>query len=288
MVLGAGFIRVRIIAPFTPGGSSHSPIPEPYQRGAASLLVAALPYGNLSEVEAVPAFEPTAYIAPFARRNYYREGVKRLQRLAAEFRSHYGGTRSDFRILCNSPIPEKPLALASGLGFLGRNSLIITPEAGSLIILAAMTLPFTLEGDRPEEIAKEKPFPLCGSCDFLCPPCAAACPTNAIRGDGTINQTRCIQWYASGKGDTVPPEIARKWGNRLYGCTECQDACIYNHRYIQGVFSDEGPIPAYLNPLELYGLGDEELKARFKGTCMGLSWLGPKGIRRNIQMILKK
>ncbi|MDR1955298.1 MAG: iron-sulfur protein [Treponema sp.] len=280
-VLDAGFVRVRILAPFDP--SATPGVPEQYRAGAPSLLIAALPYGNMHEP--LPFVAGVAVIAPFARRNYYREGVQRLQRLGSDVRSQYGGKKSDFRILCNSPVPEKPLALAAGLGVLGRNGLISTPEAGSLSIIAAMTLPFPLEGDGLEPgIRSDHPFPRCVGCDPVCPPCVAACPTKALPGDGTLDRKRCIQWYASGHGTEIPPVVVRNWGNRLYGCTECQDACIHNQGPIQGVASAEGPLPAYLDPLALLSLSDGELKARFKGTALGFSWLGPQGIRRNAHL----
>jgi epoxyqueuosine reductase len=288
LALAAGFIRPRILAPFEPGDWGVSGLggpPENYRRGAPSLLVTALVYGNQNPAEA-PAAAGEARIAPFARRNYYREGVKRLRLLSRELRSRYGGQKPDFRVLCNSPIPEKPLAAASGLGFLGRNGLMLTAEAGSLFIIAAMTLPFALEGDGPEEPGEGGggPFPLCASCDRENPPCAAACPTGAVRGDGTLSLERCIQWYASGKGAAVPPEVAVRWGKRLYGCTDCQDACVRNRRPIPGVCVAEGALPASFPAAELLALSDEELKARFKGTALGLSWLGPEAIRRNARL----
>ncbi|MDR3139032.1 MAG: iron-sulfur protein [Treponema sp.] len=292
LALVAGFFRPRILAPFEPeprGLSVHgAEIPENYRRGAPSLLVAGLVYGNRRPAEAPPA-AGDVLIAPFARRNYYREGVKRLQLLSRELRSRYGGRRSDFRILCNSPVPEKPLAAASGLGFWGRTGLIITPEAGSLFIIAAMTLPFVLEKDGPEKTgtAGERgfdgtgPFPLCAGCDRDNPPCVAACPTGAVTGKGVLALERCIQWYASGKGAAVPPEVKARWGRRLYGCTECQDACIWNRRPVSGVCTGEGPLPASFPAEELLALSDGEIKALFKGSALGLSWLGPESIRRN-------
>jgi epoxyqueuosine reductase QueG len=277
--LEAGFARARILAlPFpaeTPAGN--------YRLDAPCLLVCALAYGQ----DAEPPHKGLA-IAPFARRNYYREAVKRLQNLARGFRDRYGRENPEYalkrryRVFCNSPIPEKPLAAACGLGVMGRNGLIITPEAGSLVILAALTLPFPLEGDGPlsgeDGICCEK----CG----LKPPCMAACPTGAVRGDGRISLEKCVQWYASGNGESVPPEVAAKWGNRLYGCTACQDACVRNRRPIPAAASSEGPLPPYLDGRELLKLSDEELKARFRGSAMGLSWLSPAAIRRNIRTAL--
>jgi epoxyqueuosine reductase len=231
-------------------------------------------------------------IAPFARRNYYREAVVRLQGLARDLRARWGGSPGDYRILCNSPAPEKPLALAAGLGVLGRNGLVITGEAGSLFILAAMTLPFVLAGDDPGddsgggEALPPGSFPRCAGCDRDMPPCVAACPTGAVRGDGNLDLRRCIQWYASGKEAAVPPGVAEKWGPRLYGCTCCQDACVYNRRPIRGVETNRGALPAALDLRELLAQSDGEIKARFRGTALGLSWLGPEGIRRNARQAL--
>jgi epoxyqueuosine reductase len=276
LVLEAGFVRARILAPFNPAAWGGPSGPRRNFEGAPSLLVTALAYGGPDPGPSAGSAEAGSAallsIAPFARRNYYREAVKRLQELARQFRPRYGGRRRDYRILCNSPTPEKPLAAACGLGAPGRNGLIITPEAGSRVILAAMTLPFALEGDGPVE-------GFCNACGTK-PPCAAACPTGALEG-GRLDLTRCIQWYASGKGERVPPEVVRRWGKRLYGCAYCQDACVQNRRAIPGAASGEGPLPAYIDGEELLALDDEAIRARFKGTAMGLSWLGPAAIRRS-------
>jgi epoxyqueuosine reductase len=167
-----------------------------------------------------------------------------------------------------------------------------------------MTLPMALETDSPVTAADilgevggeggrgnyqmEDHFPFCRACSRERPPCKRACPTGAIRGNGEVDLEYCIQWYASGNGTVIPPEVIRCWGRRLYGCTECQDACIRNRGLVRGVQTNEGPLPAYLNCRELLAASDEELKARFKGTAMGLSWLGPKGIRRNARLAWEK
>ncbi|MDR2403774.1 MAG: hypothetical protein LBD78_07055 [Spirochaetaceae bacterium] len=267
MALGAGFIRARFFSPFDPG--------------PASLLVVALPYGNAEDgagEQDVPVY--AGRIAPFARRNYYREAVKRLKTLAAELRGG-GGKKSDFRIFCNSRIPEKPLAIGCGLGAPGRNGLVISPKGGSLFVIAVLTLPMALECDDPEAS-----FAPCRNCDPGEPPCKRACPTGAQRGDGTIDLQRCIQWYASGNEERIPGDVARRWGRRLYGCTACQDACPCNHPPVAGIETAEGPLPAWLDCRELLVQSDGEIKARFKGTAMGLSWLGPAAIRRNAEMVV--
>jgi epoxyqueuosine reductase len=296
--LDAGFIRARILDTRNVRGGCESsavhsagavpPANDPagnYRTDDPCLLVTALPYG---QDEAPSCRAPELSIAPFVRRNYYREAVRRLQSLARDFRERYGREDSGYalkrryRVFCNSPVPEKPLAAACGLGVIGRNSLIITPEAGSLVIIAALTLPFPLEGDGP---LTGEDGAYCEKCGFP-PPCMAACPTGAVRGDGVISLEKCVQWYASGGGENVPPEVAANWGNRLYGCTACQDACAQNRRPVPAAACTEGPLPSSLNGGELLKLSDEALKARFRGSAMGLSWLSPSAIRRNIRTAL--
>ncbi|MDR0685475.1 MAG: hypothetical protein LBF83_10160, partial [Spirochaetaceae bacterium] len=133
-------------------------------------------------------------------------------------------------------------------------------------------------------------FPLCGNCrgELLgTPPCVAACPTGAALGNGYINLEKCIQWYASGHGaQEIPEPVLEVWGNRLYGCTSCQDACIHNTYPIQGVQTEEGALPEFVDVRGLLKLSDAEIKAMFKGTALG-SWLGPNAIRRNAEAVLK-
>jgi epoxyqueuosine reductase len=307
--LDAGFTRVRILSPFNPDVFIRQTEMPRHKTDAGSLLVCALPYGNQHDTVIPPADSAASagvcagIIAPFARFNYYREAVKRMKRLAFNLRMRYGGVKGDYRIFCNSPIPEKLIAVKSGLGAAGRNSLIINMESGSMFIIAAMTLPVVLKTDLPIKQSGFRAsgmamadtglqgFPLCADCGEN-PPCAAACPTGAALGNGHIDRAKCIQWYASGHGasnfdaDEIPSAVRAVWGNRLYGCVSCLDACIHNKRPINGVLTDEGPLPAFIDARKLLRLSDCEIKTLFKGTAMGLSWLGAKAIRRNAEMVL--
>ncbi len=269
-----GFSRARFFAPFTPPeGGSHG-------EGAQAALVVALPYGNRgAEADPDGPGGPVARLDAFSRRDYYGETVARLKKIAAGIRTRLGGRRSDYRILCNSPVPEKPLAAACGLGRIGRNSLLITPEAGSLVVIGVLTLPFALPGDGP---LKGDPCERCAAC-------VAACPTGALGGTGdrSLDRSRCIQWYASRPG-SVPERIAAHWGDRLYGCSICRDACPANAAPIQGARTERGALPAELDAAELAAADDEELAARFKGTALGMRWFGPEAIRRNARLAIER
>jgi epoxyqueuosine reductase len=324
LALEQGFSTVRILAP----DSAQN----------AAFLVCALPYGNNSGAVPPPRPDDYAVIAPFARFNYYGEAVFRLKKISLEIRKRHGGKKSDFRIFCNSRINEKQIAHRSGLGSFGRNGLIITREAGSLVILAMMSLPNVeidsalrsgvlgaaapRRGGREQRSAgagrtgrinpacnivcgskhphhavghlwrqrpsgriiwrgETSPFPLCISCDAENPPCKLACPTGAVRGDGSIDLSRCIQWFASGNGETPPDEVRARWGRRLYGCTDCQDACPHNKKNIAGAETARGRLDAFINIHELLAMTDADINHKFKGTALGLSWLGAPAIRRN-------
>ncbi|MDR0785801.1 MAG: iron-sulfur protein [Treponema sp.] len=278
LALKAGFCEAKILSGterFEPPASANTR----RRINSPTMLVTALPYGNDSEETPSSQSELSgAVIAPFARKNYYREAVQRLQKLSQIFRKRFGGTKADYRVFCNSPAPEKLLAAACGLGTIGRNSLVITRSAGSLVVIAAMTLPYPLDGD-PALAANP-----CRNCAA----CVSACPTGAARGDGSIDRLRCIQWYASGNEDTVPPRIAAKWGRTLYGCTFCQDVCPHNQRPIEGTKTEIGVLPPSVDPLKLLAMTDQEIRAFFKGSAMGFSWLKPQHIRRNAALVLRE
>ena len=267
LAMASGFSRARFLA----------------ARGTATaFLVVALPYGNDDPDARLPrATEPSAEpacparIAAFARRNYYAEAVARLKAVVAELRLRFGGSKGDYRILCNSSVPEKPLALAAGIGAAGRNSLIITPEAGSLVVLAALSLPFPVQADKP--LGRS----VCGSCTA----CVDACPTGALAPEDSFDRSRCIQWYASGNGEPSA-EVVVRWGQRLYGCSVCQDVCPYNHRPIPGTATERGALPPAFDARDLVAASDEEIRKLFRGSAMGMAWLGAAAIRKNAERAL--
>ena len=274
MALGSGFSRARIAAPFSP--DLRAAPPGWAGCGGEAALVVALPYGNIDPDPAPPAADtvlPRVRIDLFSRRNYYADAARRLQLIGATIRARRGGERGQYRVLCNSPIPEKPIAVSCGLGVRGRNSLIITPEAGSLVVIAALTLPFPLPGDGPLE---DDPCARCAAC-------VRACPTGALPGDGAVDRGRCLQQYLSHPGE-APPAVAEQWGDRLYGCSDCRDACPRNAAPVRPAATSLGALPEWFDADELIRSDDEELAARFKGTALGMGWCGADTIRRSARL----
>jgi epoxyqueuosine reductase len=262
----------------------------------APLVICALPYRNTGATNAGTAYETEAStvgdgsfvtIAPFARFNHYKEAVRRLQGVIKKLHEKYGAsfTKKNCRIFCNSRRSEKELAVKRGLGFRGINSLGLTREAGSRFALAGIVFPPACGIAADTKTAQRSSvssgnFFLCGNCNS----CVDACPTGALKGDGSVCLERCIQWYASGNGGTVPEPVAAKWGDTLYGCTKCQDCCPYNQTPLQGVETALGALPARIPAAKILAMGDEQLRAFFKGTTLDAAWLTPATLRRNASL----
>ena len=262
-----GFSRARILNPLpdlVPEGHTN----EIHPAGARSALLVFLPYDR-SEGEGT--------LAPFARSNYYRETVARLKKIVSSLRQKGEYVREDLRIFCNSRFPEKRMAWLCGLGTFGRNSLLITPEYGSLGIIGGIFLPFDLPGDPPLE---DSPYGGCGSCRL----CLDACPGSAVSEEGGIILSRCLQ-YLSTQHEVLPLPVMKKW-HFLYGCQICQDVCPRNRRAPEGISLERGYLGAEPDLEQILNASEGELRELLKGTVLGQSWIEPVLMRRNALICL--
>ncbi len=255
-----------------------------------SFLVCALSSYRKEPDDLSTSQEPHALIAPFARRNYYKEAVKRLKRIAVKIREKTGLTRQDIRILCNSRVLEKPLAIASGLGFYGKNSLVISPGLGSQFIIAVMFMPLKISGNcnsAAEQPAAEQPAAEqsvaeqsvasgCGDCQA----CISACPVGAIIKPGVIDQKRCLQYLAA-RPDNFTLPVKKAWSYRLYGCRSCQEVCPFNRELSLETETELGVLGPSIAISAILSCPPEEIRQMFKGTQMGLSWVDPVALIRN-------
>lgn len=245
--------------------------------GPGSYLLCALSCFRAEPEDLSCPGEPHGLIAPFARRNYYREAVARLRRVALALCRKTGLDKRQLRLFSNSRLPEKPLAAACGLGFYGKNSLLIAPELGSLFVIAGLFLPLTLPepGDRPPPEWLE-PGRMCGSCSA----CADGCPVTALKRPGVLDRSRCLQELA-GRAAPFPLRARTAWGVRLYGCQSCQDCCPFNAGLTAESDCRYGLLGPSLPLREVLAHRPEEIKAAFRGTQMGLSWVDGEAILRN-------
>ncbi len=169
---------------------------------------------------------------------------------------------------------DREAAARSGVGFYGKNTMLITRRHGSWIVLG--TLVTEAELDTTHRLALD-----CGSCTL----CIEACPTGALDDPGTLDSTRCLSYWSQAPG-AIPEEYRTELGAQVYGCDICQDVCPWN-RGIEKRRADE-PLPAGAEPhvslVEWLELSDEELRTRYERLYFPRK--DPRYLRRNALVAL--
>lgn len=158
-----------------------------------------------------------AYISRYARgRDYHKLIRKRLQKLADRITEASGpfGYRA---FVDSAPVLERALAEKSGMGWIGKNTMLINSKAGSWFFLAELFTDLPLPVDSAGEDH-------CGSCRA----CLDACPTNAFVGPNILDARRCISYLTIELRTAIPEELRPLMGNRVFGCDDCQLVCPWN------------------------------------------------------------
>lgn len=161
----------------------------------------------------------TAYISRYALgRDYHKLMRKRLATLVKKIESTLPEGEHFFRAFVDSaPVLEKALAEKSGLGWIGKNTLLINKRAGSWFFLGEIYTNVALPVDSPAEEH-------CGKCTA----CIDICPTGAIVGPRQLDSRRCISYLTIELRTAIPEDLRPLIGNRIYGCDDCQVVCPWN------------------------------------------------------------
>jgi epoxyqueuosine reductase len=158
-------------------------------------------------------------------RDYHKLLRRRLQKLAERMLATIGPF--GYRVFVDSaPVLEKALARDAGLGWIGKHTNLLNRKAGSWFFLGELFTDLPLIVDQP-------PPNHCGSCTA----CIDICPTQAIRGPYQLDARRCISYLTIEHHGSIPEELRKPMGNRIYGCDDCQLVCPWN-RYAR--LSEEG------------------------------------------------
>lgn len=169
-----------------------------------------------------------AYISRYALgRDYHKLIRKRLQTLAEKI-SEVTGPFGYRAFVDSAPVLEKPLARKAGLGWVGKNTLILNRQAGSWFFLGELFVDLPLPMDEPH--ARDH----CGSCSA----CLEVCPTQAFVGDKILDARRCISYLTIELKDAIPEELRPLIGNRVFGCDDCQLVCPWN-RFAKSTQEDD-------------------------------------------------
>ena len=244
--------------------------PELVFEGAKSIISIALAYPSKPLVK--PEREKGVRRGSFARASWgvdyhfiLREKMDQLVSFMAEKMPE-----ARFKPMVDTgELMDTVVAQRAGLGFIGRNGLLITEEFGTYVYLGEIITDIVLDPDEPGVFG-------CGDCYR----CVTACPTGALLGDGRLNAQVCLSVKTQTKGN-MPLEFRRKMGTVIYGCDICQQACPYNVGKDFHLHPEMEPEPERETPVlqPMLTLSNKEFKSQF-GILAG-SWRGKKPLQRN-------
>jgi len=192
--------------------------PEQLSPGTLRVICARMDYSFEAENTLLPLEQTDkAYIARYARgRDYHKLIRKRLGKLAAKIEELAGPI--GYRAFTDSaPVLERALAEKSGMGWIGKNTLLINKNAGSWFFLGELFTDLPLPVDSADTDH-------CGSCTA----CIDVCPTKAFVKPNLLDAKRCISYLTIELRSSIPEELRNAIGNRIFGCDDCQLVCPWN------------------------------------------------------------
>ncbi len=218
-----------------------------------------------------------ARVARYARggRDYHEVLWERLDRLLEWVKEQVPGCRGR-SVVDTAPLLERDFARRAGLGWIGKNTMLLDKHLGSYFFLGALLLDLDLAPDAPHLASH------CGTCTA----CLDACPTDAFPAPGVLDARLCISYLTIELKGPIPEEMREGIGDWLFGCDVCQEVCPWNRKapLTDGV---EFQPRADLNPadaLELLSLSEEEFRRRYRHTAL---WRAKRcGILRNAAIVL--
>ena len=246
--------------------------PRVHRPGVRSVVVMAFRY---AQVQPPDPGGLTGRVASYAwGRDYHNLVGLRLRDLARALDARHPG------LVCwhgidSGPAWERGWADAAGLGFPGRNGMMILPGDTSYFFVATLFLTAEAEPDAP--LAEH-----CGRCRR----CVDACPTGALRGDGAMDAARCISYLTIEHRGSIDPSLHARMGRWIFGCDDCQEACphVRADRRTDGLPPDFLARHAWLPLPALLTADDDALLAAFEGTPLRRA--GPDRLRRNAAIAL--
>jgi epoxyqueuosine reductase len=225
---------------FTMAQPETSCHPETLLPNARSVVSAALCY-YAPEPEPAPG---AGRLPRYTWRDAYAELREKLDELGRRL----GGA---YRVLVDAnQHVDREAAARSGVGFYGKNTMLITRRHGSWVVLGTLVTDVELEPTPPLGLD-------CGDCTL----CIDACPTDALATAGTLDATRCLSYWSQAPAP-VPAEYREALGAQVYGCDICQDVCPWN-RGVEKRRADARPAEAHVSLVEWLSLDADELSRRY-------------------------
>jgi epoxyqueuosine reductase len=225
---------------------------------AKTIIVTAINYYYPLEESDKPTTGEEFRISRYSlARDYHKVILKRLKALSLTIKKYIPIAHTK-EYADTGPVMEKQWAVRAGIGWQGKNGIIITPEFGSWVFLGVILTDLEIEPDQP--IPNK-----CGDCTQ----CIDACPTGAIIQPSVIDAQKCLAYLTLDTPDPLPPEIARQNPGWVYGCDSCQEACPWNSKAKTTNCIEFIPtIRQKISLDDIMNMTESEFEERFKGTCM--------------------
>ena len=247
---------------------------------ARSIICVALNY-YAAEPEAVKTQSDSGgqfgMVARYAWGEDYHQVVKqRLHQLADIIREQVGDEISLRCFVDTAPLLEKAHAARAGLGWIGKNSLLLNENFGSWLVLGEIVTDLELEYDQP--VADK-----CGDCQL----CLEACPTGALVEPRILEARRCISYLTIEAKHELPIPLQGKTGGWLFGCDICQNVCPYNQKPKINNTAELQARPSWcrIDLQEIQQMSEEQFQKRFTGNC--LLRAGWEHLQHNAKICLK-
>ncbi len=213
-------------------------------------------------------------ISKYAYGHDYHKVIKnKLNKLLQFIRKTYPKVNGRF-FIDSAPVMDKVWAARSGLGWIGKNTNLISRENGSFVFIGELIIDLELEYDIPEK-------DYCGTCTL----CIDACPTGAIVKPYLLDARKCISYFTIEYKEELPSEMKGKFENWVFGCDICQDVCPWNLKCLPHDEPDFNPHPRLMEMSkdEWFNLSEEDYKEIFKNSAVRRTKYS--GLKRNLDFI---
>jgi epoxyqueuosine reductase len=217
----------------------------------------------------------TVEVARYARgQDYHVVLAERLQSLLEWMRSEHRDPFDAEVFVDKHHVQERVYGQYAGLGWIGKNTLLINRELGSYFFIAGIATSLDLDADAPG-------YDQCGSCTL----CIDACPTAAIVDARVVDATKCISYLTIEVDAQIPEDKRALLGNHAYGCDVCQDVCPWNLAAPATVDPAwHGPQRDGLSAAELWQRSDQDLHELIKGSA--ITYVPLSRLRRNLAIVI--
>src|SRR6266850_1782710 len=206
----------------------------------------------------VESSEPRGWISRYAWGDDYHNVMKgKLEELLESISQLRDGNIKGKAFVDSGPVLERDFAGIAGLGWIGKNTHLISPKKGSWFFLGELFVDLPLAYDRP---IRDR----CGRCDL----CLKACPTGAFVGPYVLDARRCISYLTIELKDWMPRSLRPLVGNHIFGCDICQEVCPYNGKALPTAEMAFQPRPGLHAPelIAFLSLSEAEFRQRFRGS----------------------